>query len=99
MNIARAHAHECIHFALKYFKGLVAIAIGGVDIDIILMVNMKRIIEEHCLGGACTYKHFQVDVKDNCSNLLVLNKKITIALGWDQIPPIGCAVPCKMLRD
>lgn len=70
---------------------------GGVDVDIVLLMNLRRLIEDHCIarlcfverGGALTHKHFQMMVKGNFSSLLVLNKQIKVCLGWDGNPPTG----------
>ena len=50
-------------------------------------------------NGALTHKHFQMAVKGNFANLVVLNKKIKVCLGWDERPPTSCVVSCKKLRD
>lgn len=67
---AHAQAQEGARVALKYFEALVTIVVGGVDIDIML-VNLRRFIEEHCIvrlcsierEGALTHKHFQMVLK------------------------------------
>lgn len=38
---------------LKYIKPLVTIAVGGVDIDVGLLVNLKRFLEENCIASLC----------------------------------------------
>ena len=58
-------------------------AIGGLDFDIGLLVNLRSFFEEQCIaslrflerGGALMHKHFQMLVKGNFNSLLVLNKK------------------------
>lgn len=83
------------------------IAVGKEDVDIALLVNLRKFIEEECVVGLCsmehcvmvTHKHFQMVVKGNCSRLLVSNKKIKVCLGWDKSPPMGhviLATSCKM---
>lgn len=38
-------------------------------------------------------------VKGNFSSFHMLNKKIKVALGWHENPPIGHVVSCKKVRD
>ena len=65
------------------------IVVGGMDIGIGLLVNLRKFIEEDCMVdlcsmghcGALTHKHFQMVVKGNSSNLQVLNKKSKGLLG------------------
>ena len=103
----QAKGRECAHASLKYFEASVTIVVRGVDIDITLLVNLRRFIEDHCIvrscaverGGALTHKHFQMMLKGNFRNLLVLNKKIKVALGCHVDPLTGHVVSCKKLRD
>lgn len=39
--------------ASKYFEASITIAVGGVDIDTMLLVNLRKFIVEHCLSGLC----------------------------------------------
>lgn len=48
--LARAQAQERTRGCLKYFKSMTN-AVGGVDIDIRLIVNLRRFIEENCIAG------------------------------------------------
>lgn len=48
--LARAQAQERTRGCLKYFES-VTYAVGGVDIDIRLIVNLRRFIEENCIAG------------------------------------------------
>lgn len=58
------------------------------DINIGLLVNLRKFIENECMvglcyvehGGALTHKHFQMFVRGNCSSILELNKKIKVCL-------------------
>ena len=78
--------------SLNNIEALVTIVVGGLDVDIAVLVKMKRFIEEQCIvglrsmerGGVLTHKHLQMMVKDNFVSLLVLNKKIKVCLGWDE---------------
>lgn len=55
----------------KYIKASATIVVGGMDVDVVLLVNLRRFIEEHYIaslcfverGGALTHKHFQLVVK------------------------------------
>lgn len=49
-------------------------------------------------GGALIHKHFQMVVKGNFSSVPVLNKKIKVALGWEDNSLVGHVVSCKKLR-
>ena len=48
--LARAQAQEGTRGCLKYFES-VTNAVGGVDVDIRLLVNLRRFIEENCIAG------------------------------------------------
>jgi hypothetical protein len=50
-------------------------------------------------GVALTQKRFQMAVKGDFSNLLVLNKKIKVCLGWDVSLLTSHVVSRKKLRD
>jgi hypothetical protein len=62
---------------------VLVITVGGKDIDVSLLVNLRRFIEENCSvglclverGGALTHKHFHMVVKEDFSSLLALDKK------------------------
>lgn len=71
---ARAQeAQEHTWEALKYFEASITIAVGGVDVDIKLLISLRMFIEDHCIvgfcvverGGALTHKHLQMAVKGN----------------------------------
>lgn len=53
---ACAHVHERTHATLKYFASSVTIAVGGNGIDVTLLLNLRRFIEEHCIAGLCVVK-------------------------------------------
>ena len=65
--LACSQGQEKTHFSLKYFEVRVTIAAGGMDIDVSLLVKLRRFIEEECLvglysvelGGALTHNHFK----------------------------------------
>lgn len=89
---------EQTHACLDYIKASVTIccgSLGGMDVDIALLVKLKRFIKEQCIIGLCfvervgvlTHKHFRMMVKGNFASLLVLNKIIIVCLGWDEIMP------------
>ena len=106
-TLVHSQGQERTHVCLKYIKALVTIVMGGVDVDVGLLVNLRRFIEDHCFaglcsverGGALTHKHFQMMVKGNFTSLLVLNKKTKVCLGWDASPLMGRVVSCKKLTD
>lgn len=83
------------------------IAMGGMDVDIGLLVNLTKFIEDECIarlcsmgrGGALTHKHFQMVLKGNFTSLPMLNKKIKICLGWEESPLICRVVSCNYVRD
>jgi hypothetical protein len=93
--------------SLKYFEVFVTIVVAGIDIDITLLVKLRKFIEEECMaelcsmerGGGLTHEHFQMVMKGNFSSLMVLTKKVKVCLGWDVGPPTGHVVLCKWLRD
>lgn len=80
---------------------------GGLDFDIGLLVDLRRIIEEECIfglrsverGGALMHTYFQMLWKGNFSSLPVLNQKIKICLGRNECPLTSHALSCKRLRD
>lgn len=82
--MACVQGRECTRVALKYFEASITIAVGGVDIDIRLLVNMKWFIEEHCIavkrGGALTHKHFQMVLEGYFTYSHVMNKKIKVVV-------------------
>lgn len=42
-----------LDLAFEYFEASVAIAIGGTNIDIDLLMSLRRFIEEKCIVGLC----------------------------------------------
>lgn len=50
---AHAHAQECTHAVLKYVEASITIAIGGIDIDVTLLVKMRRFAKEYNFVGLC----------------------------------------------
>lgn len=56
--MARAQGHQRTHVALKYFEALITIV---VDIDIALLVNLRRFIEEHCIARLCRREGWCID--------------------------------------
>ena len=66
--LAFSQGQERTRAFLKYIEASVAIDVGGIHVDIVLLVNLRRFIEEHCIaglssmerGGALTHKHFQM---------------------------------------
>lgn len=58
------------------------IAVGGTDVHIGLIVNLRKFIEGQCIVGLCSveresalmHKHFQMVIKGNFTSPLVLNK-------------------------
>ena len=42
-----------LDLAFEYFEVSVAIAVGGTNIDIDLLVSLRRFIEEECIVGLC----------------------------------------------
>ena len=104
--LACSQAQEYTHFSLKYFEASIIIAMDGMDIDIALLVKLRKFIEECMVGfyimecsATLTHNHFQMVVKGNFSSPLVLKKKIKVGLGWDKSPPTGHVVSCKKWRD
>jgi hypothetical protein len=87
--LAHSQVQKLTRACLKYIEASGTIAVGGVDGDIALPMNLSHLIEDHCIsqlcsvekGGALTHKHFQMMVKGNLSSLLLLNKKIKVCLG------------------
>ena len=63
--------------------------VGGTDINIRLLVNLRRFIEEECIsglcsverGGALTHKHFQMMVKKNLLVFRYRTRKSRFSLG------------------
>ena len=106
--LAHSQVQERTHSSPKYFKASVIIAVGGMDVDVGFLVNLRRFIEEECMialcsveqGGVLTDKHFQMMVvKGDFSSLPVLNKRIEVCLRCDECPLICHVVSCKRLRD
>lgn len=63
-------------------------AMGGTDVDIGLLVNLRKFIEDECMcsmgrGGALTHNHFQMFVNGNFISLPLLKKIIKVC--WDGI--------------
>lgn len=50
-EFANFRANERTCACLKYVQDLVTIAMGGVNIDVCILVNLKRFIEENCIMG------------------------------------------------
>ena len=56
----RMHALTCVEAqartrgSLKYFEASITIAMGGMDIDIALLVWLTRFIEQHCIAKSCS---------------------------------------------
>ena len=74
---------------------------GGMDIDVGLLGNLKRFIEDECMVGLClmeqgsalTNKHFQMVVKGNFSSLPMLNIK-KLRFVWDGMSAILQVMLC-----
>lgn len=106
--LAHSHAQETTTCSsLKCFKASIRIVIGGMDIDITLLLILWKFIEEECMEGLCfvehsgawTHKHFRMVVKGNFGSFPMLNKKSKLCVGWDEWPPTGHVVSCKSLKD
>lgn len=106
--LAHPQVQEQTHSSPKYFKASVTIAVGGMDVDVGFLVNLRRFIEEECMigmcsverGGVLTDKHVQMMVvKGNFSSLPVLNRRIEVCLRYDECPLMCHVVSCKRLRD
>ena len=56
--------------SFKYFEASFMIVVDGANIDIALLVNLRKFIEDKCMVGLCcverdgalTHKHFQMVV-------------------------------------
>lgn len=104
--LAQSQGQERNHVCLKYIEASVMIAVGGMDVDIALLVKLKRIIEEQCIarlcseekGGAFTNKHFQMVVKGYFAGPPVLNKRTKVCLGWDESTSTGHVISCKTFK-
>lgn len=80
-----------MHASNIYIDVLVTMAMGGVDIDVRLLVYLRRFVKEDCIVGLClvergsalTQKHIQMVVRGGFYSLLVLNKTNKVCLGWD----------------
>jgi len=48
--LARSQAQEGSHACVKYFDVSVTIVVGGKDIDITLLENIRKFIEEECIA-------------------------------------------------
>jgi len=86
--LARLQTQEQSRKCLMYLGVLVTIAVGGIDIGIVLLVKLRKFFEEQYVvfcrgGGPLTHKHFQMIVNGNFTSLLVLSKKIKVCLGWE----------------
>ena len=67
--------------SLKYFEVLVKIMVGGMDVDVGLIVNSR-----HCVSWM--HMRFQMVMKGNFSSLLKLDFETRVCLGWDKHPPM-----------
>lgn len=48
------HKHkERTRASFKYCEVLMTKAVGGVDIDIRLLMNLEKFIKDHCIVGLC----------------------------------------------
>lgn len=62
---------------MKCIEASITIAVGGVDIDVRLLVDLRKFIEENCIAGLCSverggavmYKHFQWVVRGNFTDV------------------------------
>ena len=54
--IAHSHAKEPTHAYHKYIEALVTIVVGGVNIDVGVLVYLKRFLEENCMACLCLVK-------------------------------------------
>lgn len=88
-ELVHSQAQKRTRSSLKYFEAHVTIAVGGMDIDIGLLVKSRKFIMDECMaglcsvecGGALTCKHFQMVVKGNFSSLPMWSKKIRVCVG------------------
>lgn len=88
MMRALAQSQERTRTSSKKIEATMTIAMGGMDVDIALLVKLKWFIEEQCIAGLCsvkirgalTHKHLQMVVKGNFVSLPVLKKKIKLCL-------------------
>lgn len=66
---------------LMYSDAFMTITMGGMDVDIRLIIKLRMFIKEECImalcsmekGGALMHKHFEMVMKGNCTRLPVLN--------------------------
>ena len=49
-----AEAQARTRGSLKYLEASATNAMGGMDIDITLVVRLRRFIEEHCIANSCS---------------------------------------------
>jgi hypothetical protein len=61
--LAYLHAKKQTCACLKYFEALVTISVGGVDIDVGLLVNLKRFLEENCIACLCLVEEMTLDAQ------------------------------------
>ena len=51
--LMRSQAQERTRLSLEYFEPYVTIGVGGMDINIALLVMLRRFIKEECMAGLC----------------------------------------------
>lgn len=81
--LVRSRGQEGTRACFKYSEAFVTMAVGGTDMDIRVIIKLRKFMKEECIvvlcsmerGGALTHKHFQVIVKGNGTRLPMLNKK------------------------
>ena len=66
--LARYEGHELTWFALKHFEAATAIGVGGKDVDIALLVNLRKFIEEECMACLCSTKRSATMTHNTLSN-------------------------------
>jgi hypothetical protein len=49
-DLARSRGQERTCICLKYIEAQVAIVVGGMDVDIVLILVLKSYVEEQCIA-------------------------------------------------
>ena len=49
--LAHTHGQEWTRACLKYIEASTTIAVGNMDVDIALLMKLRRFIEDECIAG------------------------------------------------
>lgn len=96
-----------MHPNQKSFELSITVGVGGEDIDMALMSNIKRFLKECCISGLCSLErggalfhlHFQMVICISAKSIVTVNRLIKRYMGWDKDRPVAAVVMCQAFKQ